>query len=152
MSLDQEKDVVDRLKCVLSKAADTIYPDWEDHWIVDDIDGRDLSYRVFCNQDIRVQTLTEEGRFLAAFQTDGNVTLLFTVGKKQKFPLCSNVSCSKQTKCICFKRYKKLLQEHEESEDEDSNYYWKSQMLSAIFCRIWLLKIIRNAMGTTDQR
>ena len=119
---------------------------------MDDIDGRDLSYRVFCNQDIRVQTLTEEGRFLAAFQTDGNVTLLFTVGKKQKFPLCSNVSCSKQTKCICFKRYKKLLQEHEESEDEDSNYYWKSQMLSAIFCRIWLLKIIRNAMGTTDQR
>ena len=124
LSMDQDRVLVESLKCVHSKATEAIYPNWEDHWIVNDLEDTDLSYKVFCNPDISVQTLSAEGRFLAAIQKDGNITLLFTVGKKQKFPLCSNVSCSKQTKCICFKKYKKLLEEHDGSEDEEADYYW----------------------------
>ena len=82
----------------------------------------DLSYKVLCNPDIRIQTFLDEGRFLAAIQINGQVTLMFTVGRKQKFPLCSNVNCSKQTKCLCYKKYKKILEENE--NDSDSNYYW----------------------------
>jgi hypothetical protein len=124
MGFQQEKEQIQTLQCIHSKAVETFDPNWDEHWTVADLEeDTDMSYRVFCNQDIRLQTFLEEGMFLAAIQTDGVVTLLFTVGKKQKFPLCSNVNCSKQTKCICFKRYKKLLEEFGQSDD-DSNYYW----------------------------
>ena len=123
MHLEQERVVMEGLKCVHSKAAESCYRNWEDDWTVGDIEDTDLSYKVFCNPDIRVQTFLEEGRFLAALQKDGDITLLFTVSKKQKFPLCSNINCSKQTKCICFKHYKKVLEEYEEGDDA-SNYYW----------------------------
>ena len=73
---------------------------------------------VFCNQDIGVQTLCEEGRFLAAIQSDGNVTLLFTVGAKQKFPLCSKASCSRKVKCLCYKKYKAIIREERRDDDE----------------------------------
>ena len=95
MILDQEEEVLEGLKCIHSKAAESFYPQWDEHWTVNDLGDTDLSYKVFSNPDIRVQTFTEEGRFLAAIQTEGEVTLLFTVGKKQKFPLCSNPNCSK---------------------------------------------------------
>ena len=121
--MEQGKDEILGLQCVHSKAAETFFPNWDEHWIVNDLEDTDLSYRVFCNPDIRVQTFLDECRFLSAIQTDGHVTLLFTVGKRQKFPLCSKANCSKQTKCICFKQYKKLLEEYEQNDD-DSNYYW----------------------------
>ena len=123
MKLDQSKEELEDLKCVHSKVADKFFPNWDDHWTVADLEDTDESYKVFCNQDIQVQTICEEGRFLAAMQTDGEVTLLFTVGKKQKFPLCSRVNCSKQVKCICYRKYKKILQEGED-DDDDSSYYW----------------------------
>ena len=123
MRLDQTRAELKRLQCVHSEAAEAFFSSWEDHWTVDNIDETDLSYRVFCNQDIKVQTFCEEDRFLSAIQVDGEVTLLFTVGKKQKFPLCSKINCSKQVKCICFKKYKSFIHEEEE-EEEDDNYYW----------------------------
>ena len=86
MRLDQTKEELHGLQCLHSKAADTFFPSWEDHWTVIDLENSDLSYKVFCNQDIRIQTICEDDRFLAAIQTDGKVTLLFTVRKKQKFP------------------------------------------------------------------
>ena len=102
---DNQEDVLN--PC--SKAAMRFYPSWDDYWIIDDIEDTDLSYRVFCNQDIKVQTLSEESFFLAAIQSGGDVTLLFTVGKKQKFPLCSSINCSRSVKCLCFKKYKSLI-------------------------------------------
>ena len=100
MRMDQRKADLQDLQCIHSKAMGTFYPDWEDHWIVNDVEATDLSYRVYCNPDIRVQTLLDEGMFLSAIQTEGDVTLLFTVKRKHKYPLCSNINCSKQTKRI----------------------------------------------------
>ena len=97
-------------RCVHSKAAGSFFSNWDEHWIIDDLGVGDLSYKVLCNPDIRIQTFLDEGRFLAAIQINGQVTLMFTVGRKQKFPLCSNVNCSKQTKCLCYKKYKKILE------------------------------------------
>ena len=127
MRLEQTREELHGLQCLHSKAADTFFPSWEDHWTVVDLENSDLSYKVFCNQDIRIQTICEDDRFLAAVQTDGKVTLLFTVGKKQKFPLCTNVNCSKQVKCICYKKYKKILSEHD--PEDSQNYYWKKRRL-----------------------
>ena len=123
MRLDQTKEEMESLQCVHSKAAETFFMRWDDHWTVNDLDDEDMSYTVFCNQDIKVQTFHEEGWFLSAIQIEGEVTLLFTVGRKQKYPMCSKVKCSKQAKCICYKKYKKILEE-EGDDDDDTNYYW----------------------------
>ena len=44
----------------------------------------------------------------------GRVSLLFTVGAKQKIPFCSKCSSSK---CLCFKTYKRLVNEAMEEEN-----------------------------------
>ena len=82
MRLEQGKDEILGLQCVHSKAAETFFPNWDEHWIVNDLEDTDLSYRVVCNPDIQVQTFMDVCRFLSAIQTDGHVTLLFTVGKR----------------------------------------------------------------------
>ena len=71
-------------RCVHSKAAGSFFSNWDDHWIIDDLDVADLSYRI--------QTFLGEGRFLSAIQINGQVTLTFTVERKQRFPLCSNIT------------------------------------------------------------
>ena len=122
MHMDQTKEAMYGIQCVHSKAAASFFPCWEDHWSITDLDDTDMSYKVFCNQDIRIQTFLDTDRFLAAIQSDGQVTLMFTVSRKQKFPLCSKGSCSKQTKCLCYKKYKKILDEDE--HDGEPTYYW----------------------------
>ena len=122
MHLAQTKEEVSGLQCVHSKAAASLFPMWEYHWSIGDLEDTDMSYKVFCNQDARKQTFLDTDRFLAAIQHEGRVTLLFTVWRKQKFPSCTNMSCSKQTKCLCYRKYKKILDEEE--NDGESTYYW----------------------------
>ena len=125
MHLDQTKEDLWNLQCVHSKAVASFFPDWEDHWTIDDLQETDMSYKVFCNPDIRIQTFIDQKRFLSAIQIDGEVTLMFTVGAKQKFPLCSSINCSKQTKCLCYRKYKKILEEDRDENEVGSNYYWE---------------------------
>ena len=113
------------LQCVHSKAIASLFPSWEDHWTIADLEDTHMSYKVFCNPDIQIQTFLDQKRFLAAIQTDGDVTLMFTVGTKQKFPLCTRVNCSKQTKCSCYRKYRKILEGDGEEDEERSPYYWE---------------------------
>ena len=83
MHLDQTKEDLWNLQCVHSKAVASFFPDWEDHWTIDDLQETDMSYKVFCNPDIRIQTFIDQKRFLSAIQIDGEVTLMFTVGAKR---------------------------------------------------------------------
>ena len=127
MKLDQSKEVMVSMQCVHSRVAAALYPDWEDHWTIDGVDDTDMSYRVVCNPDIKIQTLLQEQKFLAAIQSDGLVTLLFSIGTKQKFPICSRINCSNKTKCICYKKYKKILEEDDNDDIDDDDrpsYYW----------------------------
>ena len=84
MHLEQSKEAMHNFQCVHSKAAGSFFSNWDDHWIIDDLDVADLSYRI--------QTFLGEGRFLSAIQINGQVTLTFTVERKQRFPLCSNIT------------------------------------------------------------
>ena len=113
MHLDQRKQDMLDLQCVHSKAIASLFPSWEDHWTIADLEDTHMSYKVFCNPDIQIQTFLDQKRFLAAIQTDGDVTLMFTVGTKQKFPLCTRVNCSKQTKCSCYRIYRKIFRGHQ---------------------------------------
>ena len=129
MHLEQREEEIRGMQCVHSNAAMKFFPSWDDHWTLDDIEDTDQSYHVFCNQDIQVQTFCDQERFLAAIQTNGDVTLIFTVGRKQKFPLCSRVGCSRQVKCICYKKYKLFMKDGESEEEEDeSRYYWNKRV------------------------
>ena len=119
MHLDQRKQDMLDLQCVHSKAIASLFPSWEDHWTIADLEDTHMSYKVFCNPDIQIQTFLDQKRFLAATQTDGYFTILLNVGTKQKFPLCTRVNCSKQTKLI--------LEGDVEEDEERSPYYWERQ-------------------------
>ena len=88
LGLDQNKDNIVALQCLHSKAASHFGGDWDNHWIVGEIEETDESCKVECNLDINFQQLREDRLFLAAFQKDGLVSLLFTVSPKQKYPFC----------------------------------------------------------------
>ena len=67
MHMDQTKEAMYGIQCVHSKAAASFFPCWEDHWSITDLDDTDMSYKVFCNQDIRIQTFLDTDRFLAQY-------------------------------------------------------------------------------------
>ena len=48
MRMEEREDVLEALKCVHSKAAESLFPNWDEHWTVDDIEDADLSYKVLC--------------------------------------------------------------------------------------------------------
>ena len=84
MHIEQTKEAIASLQCVHSKAVASFFPRWDDHWSIGNLQDTDMSYKVFCNEDIRIQTILDTDRFLAATQVDGKVTVLYTVWKKQK--------------------------------------------------------------------
>ena len=79
MHIEQTKEAIASLQCVHSKAVASFFPRWDDHWSIGDLQDTDMSYKVFCNEDIRIQTILDTDRFLAAMQVNGKVILLYTV-------------------------------------------------------------------------
>ena len=128
LHVERREEEIRGMQCVHSNAAMKFFSSWDDHWTLADIAKTDQSYHVFCNPEIKVETFCDQERFLAAIQTNGDVTLLFTVGRKQKFPLCSRVGCSRQVKCICYKKYKLFLKDGESEDDDESRYYWNTRV------------------------
>ena len=57
MHMNQREEDVRDLQCVHAKAAMKFFPRWEDHWTIADMEETDQSYFVFCNQDIRIQSI-----------------------------------------------------------------------------------------------
>ena len=121
LSLDQDKDNITALQCMHAKAAFHFGGNWDSHWTIGDIEDTDASYKVECNLDLSLQQLRDDRLFLAAYQKDCVISLLFTVSPKQKYPFCSKCSSKK---CGCFRRFKKALDEQIDP-DESAHYYWK---------------------------
>ena len=125
--LDQDRDVVEQLKCFHSKAAKGILGDYNDHWIVEDPDDDDQSHQIKVNEDIFVQSLIDKPSesFLGAVQNNNKVSILYTVSQRQKIPFCTG--CSSQ-KCKCFYEYKKKIRENvAEDDNENANeeeFHW----------------------------
>ena len=125
--LDQDRDVVEQLKCFHSKAAEGILGDYNDHWIVEDPDDDDQSHQIKVNKDIFVQSLIDKPSesFLGAVQNNNKVSILYTVSQRQKIPFCTG--CSSQ-KCKCFYEYKKKNRKNvAEDDNENANeeeFHW----------------------------
>ena len=64
LHLEQREEEIRGMQCVHSNAAMKFFPSWNGYWTLADIEETDQSYNVFCNQ------------------TNGDVTLIFTVGRK----------------------------------------------------------------------
>jgi hypothetical protein len=101
LHLEQRVEEIRGMQCVHSNAAMKFFPSWDDYWTIADIEETD---HITC----------------FVIRPMGFVTLIFTVGRKYKFPLCSRVGCSRQVKCICFKKYKLFMKDGESEEEDES--------------------------------
>ena len=130
--LDQDRNNVEQLKCMHSRAAEGLLDDYNDLWIVTAPDDEEQSHQIIVNDDILVQSLIDEPSecFLGAVQKDNKVSLLYTVSKRQKIPFCS--SCTSQ-KCKCFFEYKKRIRENiNVDDDEPEELHWDRAQAGAI--------------------
>ena len=104
MSLTQNPDEIQQLKCVHSKVTDILVgDDWLDYWDLDlqEIQNAQESYSVWLHQEVKAAVFRKDSLFLGAVLTSRKkINILYTINKKQKFPFCSD--CTRQ-KCKCFK-------------------------------------------------
>ena len=121
LALDQIQADILPLRCIHSQAATYLADPWDYHWAVEVIEDSEESHKVECNLDIKTQELRNDKFFLAAYQHDGEVSLLFTVSANQKYPFCSKCSSKK---CKCFRRFKKEVEDAAGS-DEETDHFWK---------------------------
>ena len=90
------------LQCIHSKAAGFLLQNWNEIWEVE-LEDDDTALDAFTNEEVKYFTFqrhSKDDTFLAGVQTNGKISLLQTVTKKQKFPFspfCS--SCSRQS-CV----------------------------------------------------
>ena len=77
MHLDQSKQDMLQLQCVHSRAIESLYPNLEDHWTIADLEDTHMSYKVFCNEDIQIQTFLDQKRFLAEVEVDRDKKINF---------------------------------------------------------------------------
>ena len=128
--LDQDRDYIEQLKCIHSKAAEGLLDDYDNLWIVTAPEDEDQNHTIKVNEDILVQSLIDEPSecFLGAVQNDNQVSLLYTVSKKQKIPFCSRCP---SPKCKCFFEYKKRIREHV-NVDEQEELHWERRKVDAI--------------------
>lgn len=124
--LNQTRGVIDRLKCNHVKAAEYIAGNYEDHWNIPYPDDQDETHNISVNSDITVQCLIDEDSecFLGVHQTNGKLSVLYTVSKKQKMPLCS--ICS-STKCKCFHQYKDAIRVANDTNQEIPEFHWEKR-------------------------
>ena len=115
LALDQKVDQLFELRCIHSKAAAYFAADYENHWSFTEMRDTDQSFKVECNLDIETQLLREDDLFLAAYQKNGVVSLLFTVSSRQKYPICSNCATKR---CKCFRRYQKAVNDVDANREE----------------------------------
>ena len=86
MKMEQSQVNLESMRCIHSKAAAFFFPTWRDHWQVEDrsLLNREMCFTVPGNEGLSIETLSEERNFLACLRRNGKITLLFTVGVRQK--------------------------------------------------------------------
>ena len=125
LSLDQSREEIERIKCNHSNAAEYLIGSYETYWDIQLPNDQDTTHTINFNNDISVQCLRDEGSelFLGAYQTNGLVTLLYTVSRKQSIPFCS--ACASK-KCKCFHGYKSAIREASVENGRDApEFHWE---------------------------
>ena len=123
--LDQPRDEIENLKCMHSKAAEYLTGSTENYWDIPHPSNEDKSNKIMMNNDIFVQSLIDQGGnlFLGTYQTQGLISVLYTVSTKQKVPMCS--LCASK-KCKCFNKYKAVIEEtYNENGQDVPAFHWE---------------------------
>ena len=119
LSFRQNRNSIAMRTCHHAKCAEFFFKfedlPWELWGGEPNLDNKNDAEQVFnltCNRDVAINSWnTEDNGILAASrENDNTVTLMFTVleGKRQKQPLCNKSSCSKETNCLCWKKFRKI--------------------------------------------
>ena len=128
MCIDQDKDQMETLFCIHSKAALHFGVRWREHWDIPEIGPGDESVKIMINQDRKYKVFREDTFLLSAIEYDEEVYLLYTVTERQKDPLCEKCLTYK---CKHFYSLKKMtendndVEDDNEQEDEQENVpFW----------------------------
>ena len=125
LSLNQRREDIFEHQCIHSKTVEYFIGDYSNIWDIPLPTDLDEIHKCVLNQDIEVQSLLDAPgeSFLGAYQSIGNISILFTVTTKQKNPICS---LCKTSKCKCFFKYKKSFNDAAELRGEDRpEYHWE---------------------------
>ena len=121
MSCQQNKDGMEALRCMHSILSLHLASDWRNIWDIPNLDNQVDSFQLLCTPEIRIKKLRHDHLFLCATQSNGIVSLLFTVIKRQKTPFCSQCPSSK---CKCYRIYMKEKNDHESGTRDGEDYDW----------------------------
>ena len=124
MSCRQDKQGMEALRCMHSVVCQQLASNWRNIWDIPNLDQTVESFNFFSCPELKVKKLRHDRLFLCATQSAGAISLLFTVTKRQKNPMCSRCS---SPKCKCFKMYqKKKLDRQVGDHDGDMDDDWPS--------------------------
>ena len=138
LTINQDQNILERSKCIHSRAADVILQrlgTFDTVWNINVQDYRvgDETFEVECNLQQQHQTLIDsDNSFLAVLRNENalkKISILTSVNSKTKMPFCQNCL---RSKCKCFFRFKKLVEDelnfHASSSDDethtDIDLYW----------------------------
>ena len=120
MSCRQNQQGMESLRCMHSVVCQQLVSNWRTIWDIPRLDQTVESFKFFSCPEIKVKKLRHDSLFLCATQSSGEISLLFTVTKRQKTRCAS-------PKCKCFKMYQKARLDREAGEDEsDVDDDWPS--------------------------
>ena len=128
MSLDQNDVNIEILKCIHSRTAEDIagsWGNWQTLWPINLnlIRNNTENFKVWCNDDILYETLIEEDQFLAVVQKKKKISVLCTLSKKMKKPICQR--CSSKP-CNCYVFYKEAVERNHRQlfPNEEPQFFW----------------------------
>ena len=122
MCVNVNKQEIQNHLCLHSRAAKLLLGDWKEQWpTLSELHSTTISDQILLNSEKKVMLpLRTKDFFLAAFQEEGKISLLYSLTRAQKRPFCTQ--CTRQ-QCVCFKKYKSILNDilMEENEEETEN-------------------------------
>ena len=118
---DQDKAEIMKLLCHHSKAFTFLVSDWEEKMNIEDNNDIGEFSQHFENEEIKKKIFqTKQDLLLAVYQENKQFSVLFTVSKLMKIPVCSK--CSRRP-CPCYIKLKETKETNTEEleEDEEQN-------------------------------
>ena len=124
MCCKQDRQGMEALRCMHSVVCQEVASDWRNIWNILDLDPTVESFTFLASPEPKVKKRRHDDLFLCATQSAGVVSLLFTVSKRQKSPMCNQCS---SPKCKCYRLYsKQRLDRKSGDHDCDRDDDWPS--------------------------
>lgn len=120
MDIEQNEVIMSAKRCHHSNACRRkLSEDVDDYLDTTAIPNTIEARSIFTNENIEEVTLRNDSLFLACYQNERKISILYTVTSRQVFPICSRCH---HDKCPCFRKYSHMKRSNEcEEANEDVN-------------------------------